>query len=99
MYPESAVVSGALQFSLLGEAAAVYAAWVTDVRMDHATIRTTVGGALVDSGLQYLGITLGHGESVRGTRTAHGSTLGRGWHGHEPTGRADSAYGHGTMAS
>jgi acetyltransferase-like isoleucine patch superfamily enzyme len=81
MYPESAVVSGALQFSLLGEAAAVYAAWITDVRMDAGTIRTVVGGHVVDSGLRYLGVTLGHGARLTaGTISAPGRIIPNGMH-------------------
>jgi acetyltransferase-like isoleucine patch superfamily enzyme len=88
MYPESAVVSGALQFSLLGEAAAVYAAWITDVRMDHGSIRTPVGGKLVDSGLSYLGVTLGHGARLTaGTITAPGRVVPNGMQVHPKPGR------------
>ncbi len=79
MYPESAVVTGALQFSLLGRAAAVFAAWITDVRMDHGTIRTPVGGVLRDSGLSYLGVTLGHGARLTaGTISAPGRVVPNG---------------------
>lgn len=60
IYPECFVTSGALQFSIIGHASGVYAAWVTDVRMDKKPVTTVVKGKVVDSGMDFLGCVLGH---------------------------------------
>jgi bifunctional UDP-N-acetylglucosamine pyrophosphorylase/glucosamine-1-phosphate N-acetyltransferase len=60
VYPECFLTSGALQFSIMGARSAVYAAWVTDARMDHRSVSTVVDGEVVDSGMEFLGCILGH---------------------------------------
>ncbi len=72
-YPECFLISGALQFSIIGEASAVFAAWITDTRMDGGTIKTPVRGELTDSGMCFLGAVLGHRAKVTaGVVTAPG---------------------------
>jgi ADP-glucose pyrophosphorylase len=66
MYPESFLSHSPFQFSLMGREAAVFATIVCDARMDQKTIRTIVGGRAVDSGLTFLGLTVGHRAKVAG---------------------------------
>ena len=76
VYPEGFLTSGALQFSIMGMASAVYAAWVTDARMDHQTVSTLVGGEVVDSGMEYLGCVMGHrARLTAGVITAPGRVI------------------------
>ncbi len=72
-YPECFLISGALQFSIMGRASAIFAAWITDARMDEAGVRTVVDGKVVDSGMRFLGAIVGHGAKVTaGVVTAPG---------------------------
>lgn len=72
-YPECFLISGALQFSIMGRASAIFAAWITDARMDQRGVRTIVGGQVVDSGMRFLGAILGHRAKVTaGVVTAPG---------------------------
>lgn len=79
IYPECFVTSGALQFSVIGSAAGVYAAWVTDVRMDRGTVSTTIDGQVVDTGMRFFGCVLGHGSRLTaGVITAPGRAIPNG---------------------
>jgi acetyltransferase-like isoleucine patch superfamily enzyme len=76
IYPESFVTSGALQFSIMGRESAVYAAWITDARMDHQHVSTVVDGRVVSSGQDYLGCILGHrARLTAGVITAPGRVI------------------------
>ncbi|MCI0444922.1 hypothetical protein L0152_17150 [bacterium] len=79
IYPECFLISGALQFSIMGYASGVFAAWITDARMDQQTLKTVVGGKIVDSGLPYLGCIMGHHAKVTaGVVTAPGRVIPNG---------------------
>jgi NDP-sugar pyrophosphorylase family protein len=76
IYPECFLISGALQFSIMGYASGIFAAWITDARMDQQTLKTVVGGKVVDSGLHYLGCIMGHRAKVTaGVVTAPGRVI------------------------
>jgi hypothetical protein len=76
VYEESFLISGALQFSIMGRESAVFATWVTDMRMDGRTIRTPQGGGLVDTGLRFFGAVIGHRAKVTaGVVTAPGRVV------------------------
>ncbi|HSE40966.1 MAG TPA: hypothetical protein VLH08_09400 [Acidobacteriota bacterium] len=76
IYPECFLISGALQFSIIGYASGIFAAWITDARMDQKTIKTVVEGKVVDSGLHYLGCLMGHRAKVTaGVVTAPGRII------------------------
>lgn len=75
-YPECFLISGALQWSIIGHASAIFAAWITDLRMDGGTIRTRIDGRLVDSGMSFLGVQLGHRARITaGVVTAPGRVV------------------------
>lgn len=75
-YPECFIISGALQFSIMGRASAIFAAWITDARMDEKSVRTVVDGQVVDSGMRFLGALVGHGAKVTaGVVTAPGRVV------------------------
>lgn len=79
IYPECFLISGALQFSIMGYASGIFAAWITDARMDQQTLKTVVGGKVVDSGLPYLGCIMGHNAKVTaGVVTAPGRVIPNG---------------------
>jgi NDP-sugar pyrophosphorylase family protein len=79
IYPECFLISGALQFSIMGYASGIFAAWITDARMDQQTLKTVVGGKIVDSGLPYLGCIMGHNAKVTaGVVTAPGRVIPNG---------------------
>jgi hypothetical protein len=79
IYPECFLISGALQFSIMGYASGIFAAWITDARMDQQTLKTVVGGKIVDSGLPYLGCIMGHHAKVTaGVVTAPGRVIPNG---------------------
>ena len=79
IYPECFLISGALQFSIMGYASGIFAAWITDARMDQQTLKTVVGGKIVDSGLPYLGCIMGHYAKVTaGVVTAPGRVIPNG---------------------
>lgn len=79
IYPECFLISGALQFSIMGYASGIFAAWITDARMDQQTLKTIVDGKLVDSGLPYLGCIMGHHAKVTaGVVTAPGRVIPNG---------------------
>ena len=76
IYPECFLISGALQFSIMGYASGIFAAWITDARMDQQTIKTAVEGKVVDSGMHYLGCIMGHRAKVTaGVVTAPGRII------------------------
>jgi hypothetical protein len=76
IYPECFLISGALQFSIIGYASGIFAAWITDARMDQQTLKTVVGGKVVDSGMYYLGCIMGHRAKVTaGVVTAPGRII------------------------
>ncbi len=79
IYPECFLISGAFQFSIMGYASGIFAAWITDARMDQQTLKTVVGGKVVDSGLPYLGCIMGHNAKVTaGVVTAPGRVIPNG---------------------
>jgi NDP-sugar pyrophosphorylase family protein len=79
IYPECFLISGALQFSIMGYASGIFAAWITDARMDQQTLKTVVDGKIVDSGLYYLGCIMGHNAKVTaGVVTAPGRVIPNG---------------------
>lgn len=82
-YPECFLISGALQFSIVGHSSAIFAAWITDARMDEKTIRTPVRGELINSGMRFLGIAMGHRAKVTaGVVTAPGRIVPNDQHVH-----------------
>jgi hypothetical protein len=79
IYPECFLISGALQFSIMGYASGIFAAWITDARMDQQTLKTVVDGKIVDSGLYYLGCIMGHNAKITaGVVTAPGRVIPNG---------------------
>lgn len=75
-YPECFLISGALQFSIMGRASAIFAAWITDARMDEQGVRTVIEGEVVDSGMRFLGAIVGHRAKVTaGVVTAPGRVV------------------------
>ncbi len=76
IYPECFLISGALQFSFMGYASGIFAAWITDARMDQQTLKTVVDGKVVDSGMDYLGCIMGHRAKITaGVVTAPGRVI------------------------
>lgn len=76
MYPHAFATSGALQFSIMGRRSGVFAAWVTDVRLDGKTVRVPMDGHIVDSGMTYFGLVVGHDAKVSaGVITAPGRVV------------------------
>jgi len=76
IYPECFLISGALQFSIMGYASAIFAAWITDARTDQGTVKTIIRGKLVDSGMHFLGCVMGHHAKITaGVITAPGRTI------------------------
>jgi NDP-sugar pyrophosphorylase family protein len=76
IYPECFLISGALQFSIMGYASAVFAAWITDARTDQKTIKTVIRGKVVDTGMYFLGCIMGHHAKVTaGVITAPGRVI------------------------
>ncbi|MEW5849361.1 MAG: hypothetical protein AB2A00_11130 [Myxococcota bacterium] len=79
MYPHAFATSGALQFSIMGHRSAVFAAWITDVRMDGKTVRVPLDGTVVDTGMDYFGCIVGHDAKVTaGVITAPGRVVPNG---------------------
>jgi hypothetical protein len=73
VYPECFLISGALQFSIIGYASAIFAAWITDARMDGGVIKTVIGEKVMESGMTFLGILMGHRSKITaGVVTAPG---------------------------
>ena len=76
VYPECFLISGAFQFSIMGYASAIFAAWITDARTDQKTIKTSIRGKLVDSGMYFLGCIMGnHAKVTAGVITAPGRII------------------------
>lgn len=76
VYPDCYLISGALQFSIMGRASGVFATWVTDTRMDGKCVRTPIDGEVRDSGMHYLGAIVGHRAKVTaGVVTAPGRVV------------------------
>jgi acetyltransferase-like isoleucine patch superfamily enzyme len=76
LYPECFLISGALQFSIMGYASAIFAAWITDARTDQKTIKTVIRGKVVDTGMYFLGCIMGHHAKITaGVITAPGRII------------------------
>jgi hypothetical protein len=92
MLEESFLSQGPIQYTLVGKSSALFAVIPTDFRFDGQNVQTVVGGRVVDSGMCFLGLLVGHGSKVTNVVTAPGrivpngveihpdpSTVYRGW--------------------
>ncbi|MBK8013674.1 MAG: hypothetical protein IPK13_20275 [Deltaproteobacteria bacterium] len=61
---ESFLSHSPFQFSFLGRGAAVFGTLPTDFRLDGRTVKTIIEGEVRDSGLEFLGLLVGHEAKV-----------------------------------